>query len=372
MTNLISTLRDLGLHDPRVRQAIKTTIAACLSFLIARSLHLEQAFWAAVVAIFVTQTNIGASLGQALDWVWGSLLGVLAGGAVAVAAGDVLSFQMTGLVVTVLVLAFFAATSGPMRIACVNAAIVILAHPPHESPVISAGDRMIEVMIGTLIAIAVMLIILPVRAAPSLAAHVSKTLPLYFDLLAKVLTAAVTGRSDADMLEEANAKIRAAVSKNEALRKEALTEVAGYLASTPDPEPLLTTLRRLWHTELMLTQATRTPLPADAIGESSGHLEDLRDQVVAFRDKLRSGHLDATQFSEDLAALDATVTKSSSAIQNTLQFEHRAKLSTDDAIQLYAFDFGLIQLHHSVEDLANRIVFLDHLRGKTPPKVWTS
>ncbi|MHA1573333.1 MAG: FUSC family protein [Alphaproteobacteria bacterium] len=69
-----------------------TTFAACLSYAIAAYFDLPQSFWAAVVAIFVIQANVGASLGQAFCWFLGSLLGVVVGGladtkAITVAAG---------------------------------------------------------------------------------------------------------------------------------------------------------------------------------------------------------------------------------------------------------------------------------------------
>ena len=73
---------------------MKTTFAACLSYAIVAYFDLPQSFWAAVVAIFVTQANVGASLGQAFYWFLGSLLGVVVGGladtkAITVAAGMV-------------------------------------------------------------------------------------------------------------------------------------------------------------------------------------------------------------------------------------------------------------------------------------------
>ena len=108
LSNLLTWLGD---WQPHVRQALKTTIAACLAYFIAYSLVLPQAFWAAVVAIFVTQANIGASLGLALDWFLGSLIGAVVGGGVAVLVGHAFALQMAGLAATVLVMAYFAGVS---------------------------------------------------------------------------------------------------------------------------------------------------------------------------------------------------------------------------------------------------------------------
>lgn len=45
---------------PRLRLAIQTTIAACLSYVIVDALGMPQGFWAVMTAILVTQANVGA------------------------------------------------------------------------------------------------------------------------------------------------------------------------------------------------------------------------------------------------------------------------------------------------------------------------
>ena len=114
---------------PRLRLAIQTTIAACLSYVIVDALGLPQGFWAVMTAILVTQANVGASLGLAAERLVGSLLGVVVGGAVAVALADAQELKFAGLAVTVLVLGFFSARRPSLRIACVTAAIVVLGDP---------------------------------------------------------------------------------------------------------------------------------------------------------------------------------------------------------------------------------------------------
>ncbi|MES0402797.1 MAG: FUSC family protein [Hyphomicrobium sp.] len=91
---LLNWIGDWRTNKPFVRHAVKTTFAACLSYAIVAYFDLPQSFWAAVVAIFVTQANVGASLGQAFYWFLGSLLGGVDGGladtkAITVAAGTV-------------------------------------------------------------------------------------------------------------------------------------------------------------------------------------------------------------------------------------------------------------------------------------------
>ena len=58
-----------------------------------------------MTAIVVTQANVGASLGLAIDRLLGSLLGVLVGGGVALVLADSHALRYAGLAATILVLA---------------------------------------------------------------------------------------------------------------------------------------------------------------------------------------------------------------------------------------------------------------------------
>lgn len=370
MNKLVSWLGDWRDNEPRVRQAVKTTIAACVAFLIADLLALPQAFWAAVVAIFVTQANIGASLGQALDWFLGSLVGAVVGAAVAVLVGNRSDLLlMLGLASTILVMGYFAATRPQMRIACVNAAIIMLSTPAYMSPVASASIRVIEVVIGTVVAITTMLLVFPSRAAPALAEHVSRTLPLYFQLLSDLLEATLTGRYNDQAIIATNAKIRAAVGTNEALRAQAQTEVAGYLADTPDPEALLTALRRLWHTELMLARTVSSPLPAAALDVLRPGVEELRDAVEALRAQVGKYAADRKGNVRDTSAVQDAIAKLSASITAMRGSDVLRALPMEDVMRVITFDFALEQLRQNLKDLANRNRDLVRFAGSRIP--WT-
>ena len=145
MSNLENWIGYLDDSWPRLRQAVQTTVSACLAYAVAELLALPQGFWAVMTAILVTQANVGASLGLAVDRLLGSLLGVLVGGGMALLLADSHALRYAGLAATILVLAFFAAQRPALRIACVTAAIVILGDPRLGTPIQSAGYRMIEV-----------------------------------------------------------------------------------------------------------------------------------------------------------------------------------------------------------------------------------
>lgn len=371
MSNLLTWLGS-GLGDwrearPRVRQAVKATIAACLAYLIAEYFALPQAFWAAVVAILVSQANVGASLGQALDWLWGSLIGVVVGGVVVVLLGDGFAVRLAGLTATVLVLGYFAAVRPQMRIACVNAAIIILANPTLGSPIESAGNRMIEVVIGTVVAILTMLLVFPARAGPALAAHISRTLPLYFQLTSDLLSMALAGRYDQKTVATASAKIRGAITINAALSEQAQTEVAGFLADSPNPEALLTALRRLWHTELMLARAVSEPLPASVTPLLREGLEELRVAVMELRVEVSEEPALAIGSTPDMAAVEAAIAKLKGVVTSIRDSNDLRRMSMDDVLRLMTLDFALEQLRQNLKDVANRSHELTKLAGSRIP-----
>ncbi len=370
MNNPLSWLGDWHENKPRLRQALKTTIAACLAYLIADFLELPQAFWAAVVAIFVTQANIGASLGQALDWFMGSLVGASVGVIVAVSVGDNFSLRVAGLAVTVLVMAYLASLRPQMRIACVNAAIIILGTRPEIAPLASAGIRVLEVVIGTAVALLTMLLIFPARAGPALAAHIARTLPLYFQLTSDLLSMALAGRYDRNAVMAASARIRDAIAVNAALSGQAQTEVAGFLADSPNPEALLTALRRLWHTELMLARVVSEPLPADVLPQLRDGLEELRDAVMNLRVDVSEAPGSTHSTAPDIAAVEDAVAKLNGVVVALRDSDALRKMSMDDALRFMTLDFALEQLRQNLKDVANRSHELNRLAGSRIP--WRS
>jgi uncharacterized membrane protein YccC len=352
---------------PRLRLAIQTTVAACLSYVIVDALGLEQGFWAVMTAILVTQANVGASLGLAADRLLGSLLGVVVGGGVAVALADAQELKFAGLAVTVLVLGFFSAQRPSLRIACVTAAIVVLGDPRLGPPIASAENRMIEVAVGTVVAILTMLIVFPSRAGPSFAAQVTRTFTPLFEVLRDVLSAAMGRPLDVEAMGAQGARIRAAFAEGDTLAREARLEVAGYIADSPDPEAILRALRRLWHTEIMLLRAVAQPLPEKAVQILGPSIETLRaaiDEVAVHLAAPTTAHA-PPNLSEVESAL--------AAIEHRTE-EMRARgetrdLPMDDIIRLMAFDFALGQLRLNLRDIAERAPELAAFAGSTFPLI---
>jgi uncharacterized membrane protein YccC len=318
-----------------------------------------------MTAILVTQVNVGASLGLAVDRLLGSLLGVIVGGAVALAVADHQEWKIPALAATVLVLAYFSARRPPMRIACVTAAIVILGDPRFGPPLSSAGYRMLEVTIGAGISVLTTLMLFPSRAGPAFAEHVERTLPMLFDVMAGALASALGKPRDQDAITASGAKIRAAFAAGDVLAKETRLEVAGFLADHPDPDAVLRALRRFWHTDIMLLRAVAEPLPADAVAVLRPNLEKL----LAAVDALRAQYAQATSAA---AAPDLSVVLDAlSAIERDVaQMRERGELRAlplDDVLRLMTFDFALGQLRANLKDIAARSQDLEGLSGTAIP-----
>ncbi|MBC7831140.1 MAG: FUSC family protein [Hyphomicrobium sp.] len=350
---------------PRLRLAIQTTIAACLAYVIVDALGMPQGFWAVMTAILVTQANVGASLGLAAERLGGSLLGVLVGGAVAVALADAQELKFAGLAVTVLILGFFSAHRPSLRIACVTAAIVVLGDPSVGPPIASAENRMIEVVVGTVVAILTSLIVFPSRAGPAFAAHVTRTFAPLFEVARDTLSAAMGQPLDIEAMGAQGTRIRAAFAAGDTLAREARLEVAGYLADSPDPEAILRALRRLWHTEIMLMRAVAEPLPEKAVQILGPQIEALRAAIDDVAKQLASP---ATAYAApNLSEVESAL----AAIEHRME-EMRARgetrdLSMDDIIRLMAFDFALGQLRLNLRDIAERTTELAAFAGSTFP-----
>lgn len=134
--------------------AFKGALGASVAFAIGHALHTEQAFWAAISALAVTQPHYLDSRGAGRDRCIGTALGGIAGfvGLWLGQSADLLTFAIVLAAVTV---ACWAANAGPAaRIAGITTAIVLLVPaegPRWEIPLYRLG----EVVLGTICALVV-------------------------------------------------------------------------------------------------------------------------------------------------------------------------------------------------------------------------
>jgi uncharacterized membrane protein YccC len=333
-----------------VRQAIQTTVAAVLSYLVALTLQLPQAFWAVMTAIIVVQASVGAALGQALDRLIGTILGAAVG---AVLVTTMSANRTMLLALAVFGLSYVAAARPSLRLATVTAAIVIMSDQMLGSPIAAAVDRVAEISLGAAIAVAVTLLLFPARAGSALAEQVSKTMPLFADHLQSTIDAALGKPLPVDDFRKRNATIRAAVRAGDLLAEASRAELAGRLSRHADPAAVLQAVRRLWHSLLSAARASRVALPANLVEPLAPALSQFAaaaQSVMTDLDARYRGSTvtpDFTRLEMAQGDLDAAV----SALRATGIFR---SVPTDQAARLFTLLFALGQTAENLHDVADR------------------
>jgi uncharacterized membrane protein YccC len=141
--------------------AAKTALAAALCWWIALRFGLHDGYWGSISAIIVLQSNVGATVTASRDRMLGTVIGaVLAFG-----------FSLFGPPVVSYILALLAAVvacgllglRNSSRLACVTITIVMLVHREGSRWAL-ALDRVSEVILGIVVALAVTTLVLPDRA----------------------------------------------------------------------------------------------------------------------------------------------------------------------------------------------------------------
>jgi len=146
------TLRD----RLNLQQGLLTAVAAVLAYLLAVWLRLPGGYWAAISAIVVMQSEVGATVTACRDRLGGTIIGSLIGWLTALVWHDSIAvFGLAVLVVMVLCAALSLQNAG--RLAGVTVAIIVLI--PHTGPVWHiAVIRFVEVSLGIGASLAVALV----------------------------------------------------------------------------------------------------------------------------------------------------------------------------------------------------------------------
>lgn len=229
-----------------VALAARTTVAALLTFGACQLLGSNQSHWAVLTAIIVMEASLGGSLKAAFDRFVGSLGGALWGVSIMLLLPHTSIRELCiALFAAVAPLALLVAWRPDHRVAPITAVILLLT-PDVEGvgPLLPAGQRLIEIGTGSIVALAVAMFFLPARAHAVLGGAAGHALMLMADLLDS-LAETLSGEPEPPNVASLHARIRRAISEAEAAADEAVRERRNLLANGPDPEPLCRTLRRL-------------------------------------------------------------------------------------------------------------------------------
>jgi hypothetical protein len=199
--------------------AAKTALAAGLSWGLAMRFGLHDGYWGSISAIIVLQSNMGATVNASRDRILGTLIGAVFG----------FSFSLFGILPWNFILAVLAAVivcgllglRSSSRLAGVTIAIVMLVQksgPRWEL----ALDRVVEVVLGIVVALAVTTLVLPDRARLRLRdglAREYQVLGAFFDAILEGFRGAPAGNLSA-LREDALAMLRGNNQLLEAARNE--------------------------------------------------------------------------------------------------------------------------------------------------------
>jgi uncharacterized membrane protein YccC len=341
-------------HRIELALTLRMSVAGLLSFAVAHLFQVTQVYWAVLTTVIVMQASVGGSLKAMLDRFVGTLGGAGWGVAVTIALPhpDVASTGIA-LAAALIPLALLVAFRPAYRVAPVTAAIVLLGRPVAGGVIAAALDRVFEIGLGSIVALAVALWLAPMRAHQALYAAGRDALVAMAAQIAGLL-AGMTAPVDRVATLALHDRARGAIERAAAAADETARERRSYVSDTPDPEPLVRTLRRLSHDLVIIGRALPALLPTAAGDHLCRPAADLAavlcDYMPAMGDSLIAGTAppDETPLSRAFDAYGAAV-----AALRHAGATHA--LSDDDVERIFGLSFGLEQLRSNLTDMAARV-----------------
>jgi uncharacterized membrane protein YccC len=225
------------------KQAIKTAVAGVISLWVTNLFHLPQGYWAAISALIVMQSNVGATLSASRTRLAGTAVGAVLGGLFFVLWGaNTLAFALA------VAIAFFVCDvlhlAESQRLATVTVAIIMLTGQTNSAWVI-ALNRFAEVGLGILIALLVSLILWPNHARRRVRQGLADALLKLRELYRAVMSS-YRGQP-APAIEPLQSEVSAAISKNINLLQFALHESFGPMKERESLAVLANQVERIFH-----------------------------------------------------------------------------------------------------------------------------
>jgi hypothetical protein len=248
-------------HRAQLGLAVRVTIAAVLAFALSHLVFVPLPLWTVLTAVILTQVTFGRSVKATLDYLAGTVGGAIYAGAVSFLIPHANDFSLAGiLAIVVAPLAFLGAVMPSFSAAPFTGVLVVLVPAfAHVGPIESAVDRVLEVAVGCITALAVSLLVFPARAHSVAIEAAARAL----ELMAKLLPELFQGflrPLDSASIQRIQDSIGQAVAQTNSIADEAKHERIGLLAAQPDLGSLRRTLLRLRHDFVMFARAAAEPL----------------------------------------------------------------------------------------------------------------
>jgi uncharacterized membrane protein YccC len=336
----------------QLRFCLRMTLVVLLSFALAQMLTIPlHGLWVVLTAVVVTQMSAGGSLRATGEYMIGTLSGVVYAGVLGVLIPHTTEIEEAGLLaLTIAPLALVAAIKPSFRVAPFTAVLVLLISGQlGQGPIESALNRLLEVGLGGIVAMAVSLLVLPQRAyslaldaATGILNRMAGFLPELLEGFSRNLDAAQIGRSQNE--------IGRAVIAFQATAAEARSERLVKLMPEPDEGPLSRTLLRLRHDLVILGRAAVVPLP-DIFAQ---RLRPRLAELAAEASKFLRGCATALTRRRTPPALDAMDAALQAYVSEVVAMRSEGltrALSIEDAERVFTLAFALEQLYRNFSDL---------------------
>jgi uncharacterized membrane protein YccC len=354
-------------HQAKLQFGLRMTLAALFSFALGEALGMAQTYWAVLSSVIVTQGSVGGSLRVAVNRLIGTVGGAIWGAAVALAVPHASPLPLgAALLAAIGPLAVLTAFRPDYRVAPITAIIVLMgASGQQAGPMASAISRVFEISLGSAIAVAVALFILPARAHRLLARAASATVATMADMAALL---EMTGKgSAAETLLHVQSRLRAAIAQTETRAEEAKIERANRLSDGPDPEPLARNFRRLRHDLAMLARVLAEPFSAPVRDRLGPTLEVIFAALAAWF-TATSKALAQSAMPPELTSVQQAMEGYKAALTNAGQEKFSYTTGNHDTQRVFALLFLFEQMLQNLQDLADRTSELAAGKGQSPGK----
>lgn len=347
----------LGRHRLELGLSLRMTVAGLLAFAVAHFFQVTQAYWAVLTAVIVTQSSLGGSLKATVDRFVSTLIGAGWGVAVtsAVPHPDIVSTGLA-LAIALIPLSLLVGFRPSYRVAPVTAVIVLFGHAASGGVVDTALDRVFEIGLGSIVALAVALTVTPVRAHKALYAAAGSALAPMAEQAVTVL-GGVRTKLDPGAVTRLHDRIRAAIETANTTAAEAARERRSYMSDAPDPEPLVRTLRRVSHDLVIVARALPTPLPdpvRDRLADAASALgAAFAAAMTALGVALTTGAAPPPP-----EAIDAAFAGYAETMAGLRRDGLTRALADGDVERVFGLYFGLEELRRNLDELTARVAEL--------------
>jgi uncharacterized membrane protein YccC len=202
--------------------AAKTALAAALCWWLALRFGWRDGYWGSISAIIVLQSNVGATVSASRERLLGTLIGAALG--FAFSLFGVLPWNFILAVLAAIIICGLLGLRNSARLACVTIAIIMLVHKEGSRWELAA-DRVGEVLLGIVVALAITTLVFPDRAR----LHLRDGLAQEFLLLGNFFETVLAGFRGipADNLAELRDDVRMRMRGNSQLLEAARHEPSG-------------------------------------------------------------------------------------------------------------------------------------------------